>query len=811
VADVTVPSYVLHKRKAGAFLTGELRAGEVGVDTSTGDLYTSVDGIAISRHIQGSPSWNDLMDKPSTFPPSVHTHGLGDLEQGGATIGQTVRWNGSAWSAGDPFDQTLNIADVVAFKGLTLTETVAANTPFTVKGAASQTGDLTAWRDSVGADLVTLKSTGELNFASASSRTIKFAGSGLVSAGNNSNLTLQTSSSNGKIELDSSDGVEVLLRSVSEGTFRIKHDGQSVWVFDPVVRQIEVGTTQRAGVWNIKGKDGNNSGLDGCGFSLQGGDVSGGGGSPGSIYFRGGQNPNTLAEGNVHFGIDSSGVTRGRVLVGTIIDDGNNLLQVAGDISAEGAISATTLSGALSPWDLEQSGATSGQGLVWNGSAWVPTDLAVGGGLGASGPITVPAAVIWAEENSSLSITSNGGRQWSFGNGSESDQGLTLHDSMKLSAVSFTCPSGGATATVDIEKNGVSVYSFSFSGSSVYEALPTPVDFVAGDRINFITTSVSSSNSGSVISAYFQKDLSVDYLEPAPATGFAARGVASGEHIIASDTWVRVPAAVFDTTEWDTDAAWDGSTWTCPDTGVYDFNGHVTVKGLSDTKKMVVGLYKNGVLYALFSRGSGGLDDLSNPIWSGFGGSITVPMTAGDTAEIYVHCNEASPVLNGDNGYCHFAAYRVDEMTASPAILDDTSSRTDKTYSSSKIDSQIAAITKADIGLENVDNTADASKSVAYAGAAGSASILAAGGDSVTAASAQKVIDDVGDLTALTTASSDTLVNAINEIVSETVHEADVTHGATASTARPIAQRVRWFGTVAPSNAVDGDIWIDTN
>jgi hypothetical protein len=67
----------------------------------------------------GVSSWNDLTDKPSTFPPATHTHAIADttglqgaldgkattshthplsaLTQSSATSGQVVTWNGTAW------------------------------------------------------------------------------------------------------------------------------------------------------------------------------------------------------------------------------------------------------------------------------------------------------------------------------------------------------------------------------------------------------------------------------------------------------------------------------------------------------------------------------------------------------------------------------------------------------------------------------------------------------------------------------------------------------------------------------------------
>jgi hypothetical protein len=72
----------------------------------------------------GVSSWNDLTDKPSTFPPephthtiadttglqgaldskaeASHTHPLSDLTTSGATTGQVVTWDGSAWVPQDP-------------------------------------------------------------------------------------------------------------------------------------------------------------------------------------------------------------------------------------------------------------------------------------------------------------------------------------------------------------------------------------------------------------------------------------------------------------------------------------------------------------------------------------------------------------------------------------------------------------------------------------------------------------------------------------------------------------------------------------
>jgi hypothetical protein len=47
-------------------------------------------------------TWNTLTGKPSTFPPSSHTHPVSELTQSGAATGNVLRWNGSAWAPAAP-------------------------------------------------------------------------------------------------------------------------------------------------------------------------------------------------------------------------------------------------------------------------------------------------------------------------------------------------------------------------------------------------------------------------------------------------------------------------------------------------------------------------------------------------------------------------------------------------------------------------------------------------------------------------------------------------------------------------------------
>jgi hypothetical protein len=54
-------------------------------------------------------------------------------------------------------------------------------------------------------------------------------------------------------------------------------------------------------------------------------------------------------------------------------------------------------------------------------------------------------------------------------------------------------------------------------------------------------------------------------------------------------------------------------------------------------------------------------------------------------------------------------------------------------------------------------------------------------------------------------------VDSTEDIVGQNTTNRLVVHGATAGTARPSnATVVLWIGSVTPTNASDGDIWLDT-
>jgi hypothetical protein len=74
-------------------------------------------------------TWGTLTGKPSTFPPSSHTHPASELTQSGAATGDVLQWNGTAWAPTAPSSSSLDfvvLKDVKASN--TNGQTLTANT-----------------------------------------------------------------------------------------------------------------------------------------------------------------------------------------------------------------------------------------------------------------------------------------------------------------------------------------------------------------------------------------------------------------------------------------------------------------------------------------------------------------------------------------------------------------------------------------------------------------------------------------------------------------------------------------------------------
>ena len=139
---------------------------------------------------------------------------------------------------------------------------------------------------------------------------------------------------------------------------------------------------------------------------------------------------------------------------------------------------------------------SSGDLLVWDGSNFVPQDTDNG--------YTIFS--IWAEENSSLSATTN---EWAFGNGDNTPtgHGIIIPIDCELFAMSVD-HEGGSNTVVRIVKNSdesLSTYQVQTSGAeNGYNIFGTPLSFSAGDIANFRTISVSVAGTSARVSAWFR-------------------------------------------------------------------------------------------------------------------------------------------------------------------------------------------------------------------------------------------------------------------------------------------------------------------
>lgn len=124
--------------------------------------YGITDPVLLSTGIYADPSWLTSLDwakltnVPATFPPSPHTHVLGDLLQSGATLNQIPQWDGTAWvpttiSTSNIYNSngTLTGTRTVNFGGYTLNFTGGlTNISLLTVGAGASQVLLTVYGDS---------------------------------------------------------------------------------------------------------------------------------------------------------------------------------------------------------------------------------------------------------------------------------------------------------------------------------------------------------------------------------------------------------------------------------------------------------------------------------------------------------------------------------------------------------------------------------------------------------------------------------------------------------------------------------------
>lgn len=198
-------------------------------------------------------------------------------------------------------------------------------------------------------------------------------------------------------------------------------------------------------------------------------------------------------------------------------------------IAPSGAVSTSS---SITAGSLVKSGATSDDILLGDGTTTSLSGLGSGGATidtviysldtlnivedGVSWKVHIPTSndttqyiytTIVAEEGGAVSSSTNSGYQWSYGNGDESQTGVTVAFDCELVAMSFRTDVT-TTATVTTYKNGVATggYVSLSAGVTGYREF-SPVSVSAGDYLAFRTTSGSNTGAGATVTMVLRQEV----------------------------------------------------------------------------------------------------------------------------------------------------------------------------------------------------------------------------------------------------------------------------------------------------------------
>jgi len=184
---------------------------------------------------------------------------------------------------------------------------------------------------------------------------------------------------------------------------------------------------------------------------------------------------------------------------GTFYGDGSNLTGIQ-HTSVQGGANIVTGGTALAPIvstvdspsfnNLSFSGTATGGDIDANAisASTISGGTFYGDGSNLSGIVISDISyTIWAEENGPLA---NNTREWSFGNGSVGTNNIFAMYDATITKMFIQAETEGATATINLMVNDVSVGTGSFSANGIY-TFASPIAVSAGDEVGFETNTVT--------------------------------------------------------------------------------------------------------------------------------------------------------------------------------------------------------------------------------------------------------------------------------------------------------------------------------